>query len=464
MRLPSSVDARGNAVSAASGDTVARLDATIDAYLGARSNTAAQLAVVLAAEPDCAVAHCLDGYLGMLSSRDDGRARAADALRRVRNVAARVQVTPREERHVRALDAWQHGDMRGAAHEWDLLLQDHPRDLLAIKVSQFVLSYLGESDRMLGTVARVLPAWTLDVPGYGFLLGCHAYALEEVGHYARAEATGRQAVELNPSDIWAAHAVAHVAEMEGRPHDGLAWIGEVAGHWRECNNFANHLRWHQALLLLDMERYADALELYDHEVRRDRTDEYLDVTNAVSLLWRLEQAGIDVGDRWTELAACARRRADDHALVFVDLHYLMALAAARDSAAVDRFLDSCERFARGRSTEAEVMREVGLPAARAVRAHRAGAYGDVVRLLVPVRHHLRRIGASHAQRDLFDQLLIDAAWRAPEPRVAVELLAERTAHRPRNLWGWRHYAAVLDALGAPGAVDAWRQVEQLRGR
>jgi tetratricopeptide (TPR) repeat protein len=463
--MPTSVDARGNVTSAASSDTIARLDAATDAYLGSRACTADKIATLVAADPDCTLAHCLDGYVGMLSSRHEGREHAAVALQRARGLAARGgHVTPREAGHLRALAAWQHGDMRGAADAWDELLRDHPRDLLAVKVSQFVLSYLGESEGMLASVSRVLPSWSAEVPGYGFLLGCHAYALEETGDYACAESTGRRAVELNPSDIWAAHAVAHVAEMEGRPHDGLAWIGDVATHWRECGGFANHLRWHQALLLLDMERYAEALDLYDREVRRDRTDEYLDVTNAVSLLWRLEQAGMNVGDRWVELAACARNRGEDHALVFVDLHYMMALAAAGDPAGTDRFLDSCERFARGDSTEAVVMREVGIPAARAVRAHRDGAYAEVVRLLFPLRQQIRRIGASHAQRDLFDQLLIDAACRAPSMRIAAQLLAERTARRPRNMWGWRHYAPVLDALNAPRAADAWREVERLRGR
>ncbi|HEX9484029.1 MAG TPA: tetratricopeptide repeat protein [Gemmatimonadaceae bacterium] len=458
------MDVRGHALSASSADTAARLDVVIDAYLGARRNTAALLAGVIADDPDCTVAHCLDGYLGMLSTHREGRERAGDALRRAREVATRLDATPREERHLRALDAWQRGELRTAAREWNLLLEDHPRDLLAVKVSQFVLSYLGESDHMLETIARVLPSWSSQVHGYGYLLGCHAYALEETGQYERAETTGRLAVELDPSDIWAAHAVAHVTEMEGRPHDGLAWIDEVSGHWHECNGFANHLRWHQALLLLDMERYADTLGLYDREVRRERTDEYLDVANAVSLLWRLEQADIDVGDRWGELASSADRRAADHALVFVDLHYAMALAAAGDAATMARFIESCERFALGRSTEAEVMRDVGLPTVRAIRAHREGNFTEVVHLLMPLRHHLRRIGASHAQRDLFEQLLIDGAWRAPAPRIAAELLAERTTRRPRHRWGWRHYAAVLDALRAPGATDAWRQVEQLRGR
>ena len=70
------------------------------------------------------------------------------------------------------------------------------------------------------------------------------------------------------------------------------------------------------------------LDLYDREVRPELTDDLLDISNAVALLWRLEQAGVDVGNRWEELADRAQGHLDDHLLVFGDVHYLMALAAA----------------------------------------------------------------------------------------------------------------------------------------
>ena len=214
-------------------------------------------------------------------------------------------------------------------------------------------------------VARVLPSWSPNDPGYGFVLGCHAYALEESGDYRQAEETGRRAVELDRGDIWAAHAVAHVAEMEGRLEDGIAWIADLADEWHECSNFALHLKWHEGLYHLELEQHDRVLALYDREVRAESTDEYLDMANAVSLLWRLEQADVSVGARWTELAARAASHVDDHALVFVDLHYLMALAAAGNGAVVEDFLASCERFAAsGQGTEAEVMADVGLPLAR----------------------------------------------------------------------------------------------------
>ena len=437
-------DARGQPVVAATPDSVRGLDAAIDAYLGARSDARARLDAVLGDDPSCVLAHCMDGYLHLLSSKRAGFALAARALDNACAAAGRISaLAPRERAHVAALDAWSNGDLRGAIHHWDAALDQGPVDILALRVSQFVLSYLGESARMRVTIERALPAWGPQMPGYGYVLGCHAYALEESGDYA--------------------HAVAHVAEMQGRLGDGLTWIRDVAPHWSHCNNFTLHLRWHEALYHLDLDRYDTVLDLYDDEIRRVSTDEYLDVTNAVSLLWRLEQAGVDVGLRWRELADCSRGHQHDHALVFVDLHYLMALAAVNDAHGVGEFLESCEGFARlGEHTEATVMAEVGLPLARAVVAHRRGDYGDVVDLLAPVRDRIKHVGGSHAQRDLFEQLLIDAAWRARRLSIADDLLAERTAKRPRNIWGWSQYARVLDALGASGAAAAAHRADALR--
>lgn len=456
-------DARGELVTAASREVVERYDHAVEGYLGARADTRQRIAAVLAEDHDFAFAHCVDGYLHMLTSTREGTRRATASLMRARAAAAQRAPTKREACHIEALDAWARGGMNDAAARWTAILDDHPRDLVAIKVSQFVLSYLGETERMRDVVARAAASWDPSVPGYGYLLGCYAYGLEEAGDYRAAEEVGRSAVELNPTDIWAAHAVAHVAEMQGRVHEGLSWIAAAAEQWRNCNSFARHLRWHEALYFLDLDKHDQVLALYDRDVRCESSDEYLDMANAASLLWRLEQAGVEIGGRWNELADRARRHVDDHALVFVDLHYLMALAAVGDATAVESFLSSCERFvATRRGSEAAVMAAIGLPLARAVWAHRRGRYNDVVALLAPVRQEIRRIGGSHAQRDVFEQLLIDAAWRGQHYALAAELLAERITRRPRNLWGWKHYATILDAMHASGAADAARTLDRLR--
>ena len=79
---------------------------------------------------------------------------------------------------------------------------------------------LSGAAQMRDRLARAMRDWDPDVPGYGYVLGMHAFALEETGDYARGEESGRKAVEINPCDVYAIHAVAHVMEMQGRQEDG----------------------------------------------------------------------------------------------------------------------------------------------------------------------------------------------------------------------------------------------------
>ena len=143
--MPRFTDVRGLPVTAASGDSVRRFDAAIDSYLGACLDTRSRIDAVLDQDPDFALAHCVDGYLCMLSSKREGREQARRSLARARRAAFARPPTARETRHIDALDAWSRGDMRGAAATWAAIVADTPVDLLAIKVSQFVLSYLESS-------------------------------------------------------------------------------------------------------------------------------------------------------------------------------------------------------------------------------------------------------------------------------------------------------------------------------
>jgi predicted Zn-dependent protease len=70
-----------------------------------------------------------------------------------------------------------------------------------------------------------------------------------------------------------------------------------------------------------------------------------------------------------------------------------------------------------------------------------------MRELAAVRDKIWRIGGSHAQRDMFEEMLIESALRAGDPKTAETLITDRLAKRPRNLWSWRHLAEALDALG-----------------
>jgi tetratricopeptide (TPR) repeat protein len=435
-------DCRGLAVTAASGEAVRHYDATLASYLRFRSDTGENLKQTLSADPDFALGHATRGYFMMLFESRPFHERAAKSLASAEAALAKAAVTGRERAHVDALRAWVVGDFAGAIRRWDAILIDHPRDVLALKLAQYGHFYMGDAPAMRDSLARTLHDWDEGVPGWSHVLGSYAFALEESGNYAAAERAGKRAVELDGADAWAAHAVAHVMEMQGRQREGIEWVGALDRNWADCHNFVFHILWHRALFHFDLEEYDRVLELYDREIRKESTDEYLDITNAVALLWRLELSGVDVGDRWRELAERSAAHIGDHLLAFADVHYAMALASA-DRPGAERMLGSLRRFvAEDRGTEAAVLRDVGIELAVAALAWRDGELGRVVDLIWPVRDRIRRLGGSHAQRDLFEQTLLAAAVKAGRTGLARALVSERLQKKPESPWTRRLAASI----------------------
>lgn len=429
-------DCRGLALTIASAEAAAAYDATLAAYQGLRADTGERLKQALALDPDCPLTLTTRGYFLLLFAQKALAAKATESLAAAEAAAARRGINERERRHLSALRAWCAGEAETALGHWEAILAEYPRDVLALRLAHFWHFYIGDPAKLRDSVARVLPGWDDRVPGYGFVLGCRAFGLEESGDYAAAERAGRRAVELNPQDAWAVHAVAHVLEMQDRTAEGIAWLDRYIPGLAGCNNFRLHTTWHRCLFYLEQGEAGRVLELYDREVRPESTPDYLDICNATSLLWRLEEAGVEVGGRWAELARQSAARTGEHLLVFADAHFALALAAA-DPQAARAFLDSARQHAGGTGTQARVMREIGAALCEAVIAYRQGRYGAVVEHLLPRRALLRTIGGSHAQRDLFDKMLILAALADGRKEVAATLLADRRQRRPNNPWNRR---------------------------
>ena len=452
------LDTRGLPVSIASAEAAAAYDHLVAGYLTYRADTPARLAALLEADPDAVLGHCMQGYFAMLGFKQAIIPVARDAARTAQSLAAGA--TPRERSHIAALTAWSEGELDRAVAVWESTLRDHPHDAVAFRLAHFVNFWLGRPQDMVASVERVLPAWSKDTPGYSMLLGCRCFALEEAGNYLDAEPSGRRAIELDAGDLWAAHAVAHVLEMQGRRSEGIQWITMLAPNWEGSHNLQHHLWWHCALFMLEQGDHAGVLELYDSRFRNlaapltvASPDVYIDVQNAVSMLFRLERLGVDVGERWEELADKAEARIGDCVSAFTLPHWLMALTATGRTASAQRMVDAMRSFANGRGTIPPIVRDYVLPIAQAQLAHAAGRHKEAVALMRPVVSGMYRLGGSHAQQDVLEQLFVDAALKADSTadiRIAVERFAGRRTIPPECFVGWRE-AASRAAVARPSA-------------
>jgi tetratricopeptide (TPR) repeat protein len=424
-------------------------DRAVVAYLKYKVDAPDHLKRALAADPEFALAHCLKGYFAMLSYNQASVPRAVEAARVAR--AHSANATGRERAHVDALEAWIAGDLDRMLAVWEQILAEHPTDVLALRLAHFNNFWLGRPQDMAASVARVLPKWGRELPGYGTLLSCRAFALEECGDYAGAEPAGRTAVEIDPADVWGTHAVAHIMEMQGRHQEGIAWLDQLERHWVGGNNLLHHLWWHRALFHLERGETAEVLALYDRRFRdlaspltQMQPDLYIDVQNAASMLFRLERRGVDVGTRWNEIADKAEARIGDCLSPFTLPHWMMALAATGREQAAARMLEAMRAFATKSATVARIVGEISAPICEAVVAHRRGEPAEAVALMRPVLADMHRLGGSHAQQDVLEQLFLDAAIKA-DSRDDIRLLLARVARHPVPPHGRVGYAEAAKA-------------------
>jgi hypothetical protein len=310
---------------------------------------------------------------------------------------------------------------------------DYPLDGLALQAGHQIDFFTGDSRMLRDRIARALPFWNADIPGYHALLGMHAFGLEETGDYARAEREGKLSVELEPRDGWGQHAVAHVMEMQNRRRDGIAWMRRNREAWSQDSFFAVHNWWHLALFHLGLGEIDEVLALFDGPIRGKTSNLALEMIDASALLWRLHLLGVDVTDRFQALADNWTPLATAGNYAFNDMHAMMAFVGGNRSKEAEAVLEAQRSSIDGAGDNAAFTREVGQPATLAIKAFGDGNYSETVRLLRPVRNYAHRFGGSHAQRDLIDLTIIEAATRAGQDRLAEALQIERAQVKGEGL-------------------------------
>ncbi|WP_138933248.1 tetratricopeptide repeat protein [Roseovarius arcticus] len=389
-----------------------------------RADPVASIDAALAESPDFAMAHALKAWLHLLGTEPGG----ISIARAEHEAAAGTAATDRERGHVAALGHLVEGRWHAAGRVLEDVTITHPRDALGLLAGHQIDFFTGHSRMLRDRIARALPAWDKSMPGYHSILGMHAFGLEETGDYARAEAAGRQGVELQPRDGWSQHAVAHVMEMQCRQSDGIAWMRGNADGWSGDSFFQVHNWWHLALYHLEMGDTPAVLALFDNEIYGAKSGVVMDMVDATALLWRLTLHGVDVGDRWESLAdSWATVRSGFYA--FNDAHAVMAfIGAGRRDAALALIATQAEAMARP-NDNAGFTSDVGHAVARAILAFGDGDFEATVRLLRQVRSISNRFGGSHAQRDVIELTLIEASLRAGNENLARALTAERADRR-----------------------------------
>jgi len=434
-------DAFGNEVSTSQEATLAGIDDFVTGFL-AYETKAGNVLAAADADPESVLANIYAGFSWMFLEAAGAEARARHYLDRARAAGA---ANAREAMLLRQLELWIAGDVPGVQAIGETIVAEFPRDLASVKLHQYFSFNRGDAAAML-SIAQKAEAANRDSP---HIHGMLAFGHEQMHQLDEAERAARRALAMTDKEPWAQHALAHVMLGSGRVREGVDFLGAAQRTWVGLNSFMyTHNWWHKALFHISLGDEAAVFDAYDNHVWGVEPTYSQDQVGAVSLLARMEIAGLDVGDRWQALALYLRPRARDTLQPFLTLQYLYGLARA-DYAEADTLMQEVEdKAARSTAFDRLVWREVALPAARGVLAHARRRWADAAHHLSIANPRMTEIGGSHAQRDLFGQLLLDTHLKLGNWRIAGQMLEMRRVWDPDGVPLNRDLALVRQQLDA----------------
>lgn len=412
---------------------------------------------MLEADPEFILGHALNLMLDLMGASnaphlDPDMDKSLKRLNELVKAKPKGCVTEQELLHVDVVNYWSKNQLKEASKTLEKLATLYPEDVSALKMNQDTYFLLGTALQMRNSLASSLASISHKEPLKGYVHGMFAFALEESNMWPQAEKEALRALELIPNDTWAIHNYAHCLEMQAKYDEGLKWMVDKKPDWSPCQTLACHQYWHTALFHINNDNFDEAVHLLDQEVlsRCKERSTSLDLHDAASMLYRMELVDLfsKTSDhknvppeaennkrnhhRWTHVYKMCKPHKLDHLSGFNDAHYLMSYLGMDDINTARELIDSIDRVPSLNEGQTVVK-----PLLEAMYEYKCGHFDKCVELLEPIRFDIIKIGGSHAQRDIFEQLLLVSALKSPlesHNKLGERMILEReTMHGAKRV-------------------------------
>ncbi len=215
---------------------------------------------------------------------------------------------------------WINNDLRNLLNKLELIINENPKDIFAIRLFHFNNIFVGIDGKFLDKHEEILSKWSENDQHYNLLLGMTSYAYEENNLIDKAKFLAVKSLKQSSNDLWSWHALLHVHDNENNDsinkNDNFNKI-----NWSIYGPIKRHIWWHQSLILFYNQEYEKSLKLFDKYFSSSQIF-YLDFCNACSFLLRLHYKGVDVKDRMDKLKNYAEYFKNQHILPFIDYHLI----------------------------------------------------------------------------------------------------------------------------------------------
>ena len=398
---------------------------TIDRFLSQTYGADQAIAQAIEADDNLAVAHAAKALFQMYAMN---MADARETIAHARKLA--VSATKRERQHVQAISLMIEGDSHKALRLIREHLDEFPRDMLMVRLANRLL-ILGCSGAGIPNFPEELLSMLKPLRSeYGedwAFLGQYAFAHHETGYFDDALKYAERSLDIRLDNANASHSVAHVFFETGDPDGGSDFLGDWLDGYDRRGPFNVHLSWHQALFQLATGRPENAVTLYEDYIRPSVIKKNLgSLADSASLMWRMKIYGDGQPGPWEEVREIALPAAEKPGPAFRDAHAALTFAAGGFTEELGRMINGLGESATAGSALAS---EVTLPLVKGIEAFAHGAYDDAADNLDGLVEQLPRIGGSHAQREVFEDTILESYIRAGRYDKAQTLLDTRLKRR-----------------------------------
>ena len=419
-------DRFGMNLSTSSTDAAECFQEGIDRLLSQNHGPELKLQEAIELDEGFAMAH------GCLAFWYQQRARPEDAKKTVGQALALASgATRRERQQIEAISRW----IKGQGRESITLIKEHladfPRDGLLLRLAHrlYMLGCSGAGSPnfppeylalLQGVEAHCSDDWAF--------LAEYAFAHHETGQLDAAMDLAQRSLDMNPINAVACHSMTHVHFERGDAASGEGFLGAWLQAFDAPATSFVHLSWHLALFELAQGKYQETLERYENFIRPSVVAKSMSTLNdSASLLWRLQlYCGAPPPKPWEEVLTIAAPAAERPGAAFRDAHAALAFAAGGDHEAMAKMTDRLRKAAEDGNSFAK---EIVLPLVNGIEAFAQERYTEAVAFFEPVFPSLVRVGGSHAQREVFEDTMLEAYIRAGQCEKAEHMLRTRLNQR-----------------------------------